>query len=340
MSLSVNMVDVFGLSAISGNPLAVIIGAETLAAEDMQRLTRWFNLSETTFLLPPTDPVADYRVRIFTLDREMPFAGHPTLGTCHVWLKSEGVPKSGPDIVQECEAGLVRIRRDQGRLAFAAPPLIRSGAPTSEERLEAQQFLGIDSHKIVDVEWVDNGPGWLGIRLASAEKVLSLTPARSWPRRMDVGVIGPHAPGGDTAFEVRAFFTDHLGTIVEDPVTGSLNASLAQWLFATGVSNTDYIGAQGTRLGRKGRVHAGRDSTGQVWIGGQTRTCRRDFARPFEDLKFCVLSQDVDLYRARLCEMDVFQVLNRATAYLAPETKLLSDVSELRGKIQPAYAGA
>ncbi|MFA5968420.1 MAG: PhzF family phenazine biosynthesis protein [Sphingomonas sp.] len=272
MSVSVHMVDVFGSDAISGNPLAVIVAAETLASEEMQRLTRWFNLSETSFLLPPTNPVADYRVRIFTLDREMPFAGHPTLGTCHVWLQSGGVPKSGADIVQECGAGLVRILRDRDRLSFAAPPLIRSGVPSLDERMEAQQFLGIDGHEIVDAAWIDNGPGWLGIRLASAENVLSLKPARSWPRRLDIGVVGPHAPGGDAAFEVRAFFSDHLGTIVEDPVTGSLNASLAQWLFATHVSDTDYIAAQGTCLGRKGRVYAGRDGTGQVWIGGQTRT--------------------------------------------------------------------
>ncbi|MHC9086146.1 PhzF family phenazine biosynthesis protein [Luteimonas sp. RIT-PG2_3] len=272
MSVSVHMVDVFGSNAISGNPLAVIVATETPAVEEMQRLARWFNLSETSFLLPPTNPVADYRVRIFTLDREMPFAGHPTLGTCHVWLQSGGVPKSGADIVQECEAGLVRVRRDRERLSFAAPPLIRSGAPTPEELTEAQQFLGIDSHEIVDAAWIDNGPGWLGIRLASADKILALKPARSWPRRIDIGVIGAHVPGGDTAFEVRAFFSDHLGTIVEDPVTGSLNASLAQWLFATRVSDTDYIAAQGTCLGRKGRVHAGRDGTGQVWIGGQTRT--------------------------------------------------------------------
>ncbi|TQX85152.1 MULTISPECIES: PhzF family phenazine biosynthesis protein [Rhizobium] len=272
MSLSFQMVDVFGSDAISGNPLAVIIGAEALPTEEMQRLTRWFNLSETTFLLPTIDPVADYRVRIFTLDREMPFAGHPTLGTCHVWLKSGWVPKGGSNIIQECGAGLVKIRRDQDRLSFAAPPLIRSGAPSHGERLEAQEFLGIDSREIVDAAWIDNGPGWLGIRLASAEKLLSLKPARSWPRRIDIGVIGPHALGGDAAFEVRAFFTDNLGTIVEDPVTGSLNASLAQWLFATRVVDTDYIAAQGTCLGRNGRVHVGRDDEGQVWIGGQTRT--------------------------------------------------------------------
>lgn len=272
MSLSVHMVDVFGSDAISGNPLAVIVGAEDLATEEMLRVTRWFNLSETTFLLPPTHPTADYRVRIFTLDREMPFAGHPTLGTCHVWLKSGRASKNGSEIVQECGAGLVRIRRDESRLSFAAPPLIRSGAPSPGERREVLQFLGIEGHEIVDAAWIDNGPGWLGIRLASADKVLSLKPARSWPRRIDIGVIGPHAAGADAAFEVRAFFSDHLGTIVEDPVTGSLNASLAQWLFATRVSDTDYIAAQGTCLGRKGRVHASLDEAGQVWIGGQTRT--------------------------------------------------------------------
>ncbi|SCX22381.1 putative isomerase YddE [Agrobacterium sp. DSM 25558] len=272
MSVSVHMVDVFGSDNFSGNPLVVIVGAEALATDEMQRLTRWFNLSETTFLLPTTNPVADYRVRIFTLDREMPFAGHPTLGTCHVWLKSGGVPKSGTDIIQECGAGLVKVRRYQDRLSFAAPPLIHSGAPSLEERIEAQEFLGISSHEIIDAAWVDNGPGWLGFRLASAEKVLSLKPARSWPRRIDIGVIGPHAPGGDAAFEVRAFFTDNLGTIVEDPVTGSLNASLAQWLFATRVADSDYIAAQGTCLGRKGRLHVGRDGADQVWVGGQTRT--------------------------------------------------------------------
>ncbi|MDP3339257.1 PhzF family phenazine biosynthesis protein [Frigidibacter sp.] len=272
MTASVHMIDVFGSNAISGNPLAVILGAGDLAAEEMQRLTRWFNLSETTFLLPPVHPEADYRVRIFTLDREMPFAGHPTLGTCHAWLQSGGVPKGGAEIVQECGAGLVRIRRDQGRLSFAAPPLIRSGAPSADELAEALEFLGIDGGQIVDAAWVDNGPGWLGLRLVSAEAVLALDPARSWPRRMEIGVIGPHAPGFEAAFEVRAFFSDHTGSIMEDPVTGSLNASLAQWLFAAGVADAGYIAAQGTRLGRKGRVHAMRDTAGDVWIGGRTRT--------------------------------------------------------------------
>ncbi len=270
--MQVSMVDVFGAEAFSGNPLAVITGAGDLTTEDMLRITRWFNLSETTFLLPPIDPTADYRVRIFTLEREMPFAGHPTLGTCHAWLEAGGVPKNGGEIIQECGAGLVRIRRDADRLSFAAPALIRSGAPSAGKLNEAVRFLGITVDEVVDAAWVDNGPGWLGIRLASAEKVLALAPSRSWSERIDIGVVGPHAPGGDAAFEVRAFFSDHIGAIIEDPVTGSLNASLAQWLFDSGVAGADYVAAQGTCLGRKGRVYASRDGNGQVWIGGKTRT--------------------------------------------------------------------
>lgn len=271
MGISVAMVDVFGAEAFSGNPLAVVAGAGDLSTEDMLRITRWFNLSETTFLLPPEDPQADYRVRIFTLDRELPFAGHPTLGTCHAWLEAGGVPKNGSEIVQECGAGLVRIRRDGGRLAFAAPPLLRSGPPSAGELADALRFLGIAAGEVADAAWVDNGPGWLGIRLASAEKVLSLTPARSWPTRVDIGVVGPHA-SGDVAFEVRAFFGDHTGAILEDPVTGSLNASLAQWLFESGLVKGDYVAAQGACLDRKGRVYASLDGGGQVWIGGESRT--------------------------------------------------------------------
>jgi len=272
MAFAIHVVDVFGAGPLSGNPLAVVIGADALTTDEMQRLTRWFNLSETAFLLSPTHPEADYRVRIFTLDREMPFAGHPTLGSCHVWLSVNGSPKSEAEIVQECGAGLVKIRRAHGRLSFAAPPLIRSGAPTQGELDEARQLLRIEARDILDAAWIDNGPGWLGIRLASAEKVLVLDPIRNWPGRIDVGVVGPHAKGGDAAFEVRAFFGDHLGAIVEDPVTGSLNASLAQWLFATGVVVEDYVAAQGTRLGRHGRIHLSRDEAGQIWVGGETRT--------------------------------------------------------------------
>ncbi|OCO98393.1 MULTISPECIES: PhzF family phenazine biosynthesis protein [unclassified Ensifer] len=271
MSFVVQMVDVFGAEPLSGNPLAVVIGADALGTEELQRLTRWFNLSETAFLLSPSHPGADYRVRIFTLEREMPFAGHPTLGSCHAWLSAGHAPKRQTEIVQECGAGLVTIRRDQGRLSFGAPPLIRSGTPSKDELTEALHFLGIEPCEVVDAAWIDNGPGWLGIRLASAEKVLSLNPERRWPRRIDIGVVGPHAHG-DVAFEVRAFFSDHLGTIVEDPVTGSLNASLAQWLFAAGVVEEAYVAAQGTRLGRKGRIHVTRDEARQIWVGGETRT--------------------------------------------------------------------
>lgn len=272
MNFPIQMVDVFGAGSFSGNPLAVVTGTDGAETEELQQLTRWFNLSETTFLLPPTHPDADYRIRIFTLEREMPFAGHPTLGSCHAWLEAGHTPKKAGEIVQECGAGLITIRRDGERLSFAAPPLIRSGPPSHDELLQAQRLLGIEEHEIVDAAWIDNGPGWLGIRLASAEKVLSLKPARSWPSRIDVGVVGPHAPGGDAAVEVRAFFSDHLGTIIEDPVTGSLNASVAQWLFATGVVEGTYVAAQGSCLGRKGRIHVSRYETSQVWVGGETRT--------------------------------------------------------------------
>ena len=271
MTHEFQMIDVFGAEPLSGNPLAVVMGADALTTEEMLRLTRWFNLSETTFLLSPTHPAADYRVRIFSLDREMPFAGHPTLGSCHAWLSSGRAPMKETEIVQECGVGLVTIRRDQGLLSFGAPALIRSGPPSPEELTEAIRFLRIEPHEVLDAAWVDNGPGWLGIRLASAEKVLSLDPQRHWPGRIDIGVVGPHSQG-DAAFEVRAFFNNHLGTIVEDPVTGSLNASLAQWLSSTGVARDAYIAAQGTRLGRNGRIHVARDSAGQFWIGGKTYT--------------------------------------------------------------------
>ena len=273
MSIAVHMVDVFASGPLSGNPLAVITGGQALTTAQMQQLTRWFNLSETAFLLPPTQAQADYRVRIFTLDREMPFAGHPTLGSCHAWLSQRGAPQNAGHIVQECGAGLVQIRQEHGRLAFAAPPMLRFGAPTADELDAALRMLGITAEEVQAASWIDNGPGWLGIRLASAEQVLALNPARQWPTRMDVGVVGPYASGASpAACEVRAFFSDHQGAIVEDPVTGSLNASLAQWLFATGVMDSDYVAAQGRCLGRDGRIFLTRDGTGQVWVGGTART--------------------------------------------------------------------
>jgi PhzF family phenazine biosynthesis protein len=267
----IRFVDVFGRELLSGNPLAVVSEAEGIDEAAMLGLTRWVNLSETTFLLPPIHPEADYRVRIFTPDRELPFAGHPTLGSARAWLAAGGSPKASGRIVQECGAGLVPLRQEGQRLAFAAPPLVRSGPPSAGELEEACAFLGLSRDAVVDTNWVDNGPGWLGIMLASAEAVLALHPAAAWPRRMDVGVVGPHPRGSEAAFEVRALFSDHTGAVREDPVTGSLNASLAQWLFAAGRAEGAYVAAQGTRLGRAGRVYVSRDEAGQVWIGGETR---------------------------------------------------------------------
>jgi PhzF family phenazine biosynthesis protein len=238
----------------------------------MQTITRWFNHSETTFLLPATDPNADYRVRIFTVAQELPFAGHPTLGSAHAWLEAGGKPKRNGLIVQECGAGLVTVRRDRERLAFAAPPLIRGGRPTEQEVAKVADILQIDRSAIVDATWADNGPGWIAVMLESADAVLAVEPARYHRGQIDIGLVGRQPPGAATAFEIRALFYDPRGTLVEDPVTGSLNASVGQWLFATGRASGSYIAAQGTRLGRTGRVHVEQDSSGQVWVGGATRT--------------------------------------------------------------------
>jgi PhzF family phenazine biosynthesis protein len=272
-----SLVDVFGIDDFSGNPVAVVHDATDLSTDRMQRITRWLNLSETTFLLPPRDPAADYRVRIFTLDREMPFAGHPTLGTAHAWLEAGGRPRNAGEIVQECGAGLVPLRRADAGLAFAAPPLIRSG-PVEEEKLtEIAAVLGIGRDRIVDAAWADNGPGWAAVLLASAEEVLALEPARHHPSRMEIGVVGPYPPGHDAAYEVRAIFSDPFGGLLEDPVTGSLNASVAQWMLETGRVAAPYRASQGTRLGRTGRVSI-EQADGEVWIGGQTRTLFRGSA--------------------------------------------------------------
>lgn len=272
MNRPFKLVDVFGTDPFTGNPLAVIAGAEDLTTEEMQRITRWLNLSETTFLLPPTRSEADYRVRIFTLSHELPFAGHPTLGTCHAWLEAGGVPRRSGVIVQECGAGLVEIRHGGETLAFAAPPLIRAGEPEEADIVRAAQVLRIDRAMITAAQWVDNGPGWLAVLLPSAEAVLAVEPARHHPERIDIGLVGPHAPESETAFELRAIFSGQDGALIEDPVTGSLNASVGQWLFASGRARGAYVAAQGTRLGRMGRVQVSQDASGQVWVGGRTRT--------------------------------------------------------------------
>jgi PhzF family phenazine biosynthesis protein len=266
------LVDVFGTEPLSGNPLAVVFGAAELTTEQMQNITRWLNYSETTFVLPATNPAADYRVRIFTLEREMPFAGHPTLGSCHAWLAAGGNPRREAEIIQECGVGLVTVRKSDQRLEFAAPPLLRSGAVDEEKVEEFCSFLCINRGEVVDAAWADNGPGWVALLLRSSASVLSLSPKRSHPTRLDVGVVGPYPTGSPAAFELRAFFTDHQGTVREDPVTGSLNASVAQWLFSTGRAVGHYAATQGTALGRRGRIHLTQDASGQVWVGGKTAT--------------------------------------------------------------------
>jgi PhzF family phenazine biosynthesis protein len=261
-------VDVFGSAPYSGNPVAVVLDGDGLDETQMQRVASWTNLSETTFVLPPAAAGADYRVRIFTPAAELPFAGHPTLGTCHAWLETGGAPREADAVVQECGAGLVRVRRGAERLAFAAPPLVRSG-PVDEDLVDRMAAgLQIPRDEIVDAAWVDNGPGWVAALLGSAEEVLALRPGYV---DFELGVVGPYPSGSPQAFEVRAFFPND-GTTVEDPVTGSLNASLAEWLLESGRATTPYVAAQGAALGRAGRVHVDRDADGTIWVGGATTT--------------------------------------------------------------------
>jgi PhzF family phenazine biosynthesis protein len=262
-------VDVFTTEPYRGNPVAVVLSAEGLSDEGMQRFAHWTNLSETTFVLPSTDAGADYRVRIFTPVAELPFAGHPTLGTCHAWLEAGGTPAAGDAIVQECAAGLVSIRRTPDGLGFAAPPLIRSGPVDEDELAHVAATLDLDRGAIVAAEWADNGPGWVALLLESAEAVLAVNPGLV---DHDVGLVGPHPAGADTAFELRAFFPKD-GATIEDPVTGSLNASVAQWLLRTGRATAPYVAAQGTALGRAGRVHISADDGGAIWVAGGTVTC-------------------------------------------------------------------
>jgi PhzF family phenazine biosynthesis protein len=276
-------VDVFTDRALRGNALAVVLDGEGLSDDQMAAFARWTNLSETTFLLPPTDLAADYRVRIFTPTVELPFAGHPTLGSCHAWLAAGGVPRDAGLVVQQCGVGRVRVRRDGTRLAFAAPPRRRSG-PLDEPMLERiARFLGIPRADIVAHQHCDNGPGWKAVMLKSAAQVLALRPQLSSESELEIGVVAPAGPGkvgvvgshggdSDVAFEVRAFFPAPGGALAEDPVTGSLNAALAQWLIESDLAPPRYVAAQGTAMGRAGRVfveHDGRD----VWIGGHVAPC-------------------------------------------------------------------
>jgi PhzF family phenazine biosynthesis protein len=264
-------VDVFTDIPYRGNPVAVVLDGDGLGDDEMQRFANWTNLSETTFVLPPRAAGADYRVRIFTGGRELPFAGHPTLGTCHAWLEAGGTPRRAGEIVQECPAGLVTVRQSDSGLAFAAPPRLREGPVDEPLARRIAGVLRISRSDIVDLQWADNGPGWVAVLLASADAVLALRPGDVGD--LDVGVAGLYPPGSPEALEVRALFSKGDGTSAEDPVTGSLNASLAQWLIATGRVSAPYVASQGTVLGRRGRVHVSGDSDGQVWVGGGTITC-------------------------------------------------------------------
>jgi PhzF family phenazine biosynthesis protein len=266
-----HQLDVFSAVPLKGNPLAVVHAAQGLTDTTLAAFARWTNLSETTFLLPPEDAAADYKVRIFTPAGELPFAGHPTLGSCHAWLAAGGVPKTAGTVVQECGVGLVRIRQSQGRLAFGAPPLKRTGPlePALLARIVAG--LGIAREDILHHQWVDNGPGWCAVMLKSAEQVLALKPDAAKLGAIKLGMVGAHAPGGPCAFEVRALFPMP-GVLIEDPVTGSLNASLAQWLIGAGLAPASYVAGQGTVLGRDGRVYVEQQGD-TVWIGGDVVAC-------------------------------------------------------------------
>lgn len=260
-------VDVFSAEPLRGNPVAVVHDAEGVSDEEMQRFAHWTNLSETTFLLPPTDPAADYRLRIFTPSEELPFAGHPTIGSAHAWLEAGGVPRSDDVLVQECGAGLLRIRRGE-RLAFAAPPLLRDGPVTDEERARILAALALTDDDVVDLSWGDNGPGWVVVLMRDAAAVLDVRPDWSAFGGLDVGVVGPYPDGAECAVEVRAFCPS-IG-VVEDPVTGSLNASIGQWLAGDRLPPS-YVASQGTVLGRRGRVHVEKDGD-TVWVGGDAAT--------------------------------------------------------------------
>ena len=264
-----SQLDVFTDQPLRGNPLAVVHDAQGLSDGQMADFARWTNLSETTFLLPPDDTGADYRVRIFTPGGELPFAGHPTLGSCHAWLSAGGVPRDADVVVQQCGVGLVRVRRDRHgdseRLAFAAPALRRTGPVDAGLRAQAVAALGLDDAELLQLQWIDNGPGWMAGLLKDAAAVLALRPDFAAMRGLNLGVVGAYPSGRECQFEVRAFVPG-LG-VPEDPVTGSLNAGLAQWLIAAGLAPARYVAAQGAALGRAGRVFVTQQGA-DIWIGG------------------------------------------------------------------------
>ena len=265
-----SQVDVFAAANCTGNPVAVVLDSQNLDDDDLKRFSVWTNLSECTFVYPPSDPAADYRVRIFSLNTELPFAGHPTLGTARAWLEAGGVPKDSNRIVQECGIGLVDIQIEGQRLAFSAPELLRSGPVDDSLLNDLIDILGVKSEQVIDAEWLDNGPGWVGLLLDNATSVLNLKPdASKHPGRWDIGVIAPSDTGADTAFELRAFFTEGHEPLREDPMTGSLNASAAQWLISSGRASAPYVASQGTAMGRNGRIYISQVDA-NLWVGGES----------------------------------------------------------------------
>jgi PhzF family phenazine biosynthesis protein len=262
-------VDVFGVNQFSGNPVAVVLDSEDLTDEELRKFSVWTNLSECTFVLPPTSPDADYKVRIFSLSTELPFAGHPTLGTARAWLDAGGVPRKSNLVIQECEAGLIPIRIEDDYLAFVSPPRFRSGSVAPDYLKSVIEILGIRREQVLDSEWLDNGPGWVGLLLDGAETVLHLRPnASAHPGRWDIGVVAKQNDGSDAAIVVRAFFTEGHEPLREDPITGSLNASVAEWLIGNGTVTAPYIASQGTAMGRDGRVFISKEE-GRIWVGGR-----------------------------------------------------------------------
>lgn len=265
-------VDVFSPLPYQGNPLAVVHDADDLSTEQMQRFAKWTNLAETAFLLKPSNPQADYRVRIFSATQEFPFAGHPTLGTAFAWLDGGGHSRNKHEVIQECGAGLVSVRVTNKSLAFKAPPLTRYEPVEEAQIREIAAALGIARQTILDCSWLINGPEWIGVKLASAQEVLALRPAPADLGTLALGVIGEHPNGHDARFEVRAFVGGD--PVWEDPVTGSLNAGLARWMFDTSMTERHYIAAQGTVIGYHGRVQITADGD-DIWVGGNVTSCVR-----------------------------------------------------------------
>ena len=265
-----DQIDVFSKTPLLGNALAVVHSADSLSTSQMEHFARWTQLSETTFLLAPETPEADYKVRIFTPEGELPFAGHPTLGSAHAWLNAGGSPADPQRIIQECGVGLIPIRKDAEMLAFRAPDLLKTG-PVDEETLQVIcHGLGIERSEILLHQWVDNGPGWAAVTLDSAERVLSINPNFSLLTSVNFGIIGPHDSHQDADYEVRAFVNSL--DIPEDPVTGSLAAGIAQWFSREGLAEKSYTIAQGQKLQRQGRIHISEEN-GEIWVGGVSTRC-------------------------------------------------------------------